>query len=38
VRRHAPLIGEHGREVLSEVGYSAAELDALEDDGTLGRR
>jgi crotonobetainyl-CoA:carnitine CoA-transferase CaiB-like acyl-CoA transferase len=38
VRRHAPLIGEHGREVLSEVGYTPSELDALEDDGILGRR
>jgi crotonobetainyl-CoA:carnitine CoA-transferase CaiB-like acyl-CoA transferase len=38
VRRPAPLIGEHGRDVLTEVGYSSSELDALEHDGTLGSR
>ncbi len=35
VRRHAPLHGEHNREVLAEVGYSAAEIDAFERDGVL---
>ncbi len=35
VRRHAPLHGEHNREVLAEVGYTDAELDGLEDDGVL---
>jgi crotonobetainyl-CoA:carnitine CoA-transferase CaiB-like acyl-CoA transferase len=35
VRRHAPLHGEHNREVLAEVGYSDDELDALERDGVL---
>jgi crotonobetainyl-CoA:carnitine CoA-transferase CaiB-like acyl-CoA transferase len=30
VRRHAPLIGEHNREVLAEVGYSDEEIDTLE--------
>jgi crotonobetainyl-CoA:carnitine CoA-transferase CaiB-like acyl-CoA transferase len=38
VRRPAPLIGEHGREVLTEVGYSSEELDAFERDGILGTR
>jgi crotonobetainyl-CoA:carnitine CoA-transferase CaiB-like acyl-CoA transferase len=38
VRRPAPLIGEHGRDVLSEVGYAKAELDMLERDGVLGTR
>jgi crotonobetainyl-CoA:carnitine CoA-transferase CaiB-like acyl-CoA transferase len=38
VRRPAPLIGEHGREVLLEVGYSPDELDALERDGIVGAR
>lgn len=35
VRRPAPLIGEHGREVLREVGFDEAALDALERDGVL---
>jgi crotonobetainyl-CoA:carnitine CoA-transferase CaiB-like acyl-CoA transferase len=38
VRRHAPLIGEHNREVLAEVGYSEAEIDALEHDEVLRTR
>jgi formyl-CoA transferase len=36
VRRPAPLIGEHGREVLAAVGYGTDELDALEREGVLG--
>jgi crotonobetainyl-CoA:carnitine CoA-transferase CaiB-like acyl-CoA transferase len=36
VRRPAPLIGEHGREVLGEAGFTAAELDALIAAGVLG--
>ncbi|MEO6652572.1 MAG: CoA transferase [Ilumatobacteraceae bacterium] len=35
VRRHAPLHGEHNREVLAEAGYSSDELDALERDGVV---
>ncbi|MDG2112482.1 MAG: CoA transferase [Actinomycetota bacterium] len=35
VRSHAPLVGEHGREVLAQAGYSDDELDALEADGIL---
>lgn len=35
VRRHAPLHGEHNREVLAEVGYGSGEIDALERDGVL---
>ena len=38
VRRPAPLHGEHGREVLAEVGFTPAELDALERDGVLYAR
>ncbi|MDA3039132.1 MAG: hypothetical protein O3C27_06305, partial [Actinomycetota bacterium] len=38
VRTPAPTIGQHGREVLAEVGYSAGELDALESMGALFRR
>jgi len=37
VRRHAPLMGQDGREVLADVGYDDAELDALERDGVLYR-
>ena len=36
-RRPAPLLGEHGREVLSELGYDAATIAELEDAGVLGR-
>ena len=32
VRRHAPMLGEHGREVLREVGLSDDEIDALVGD------
>ena len=35
VRRAAPLIGEHGAEILAEVGYSAEEIAALTDAGVL---
>ena len=35
VRRHAPLIGEHGDEVLLEAGYSPAEVAALRAAGAL---
>jgi crotonobetainyl-CoA:carnitine CoA-transferase CaiB-like acyl-CoA transferase len=29
VRRGAPILGEHTREILAEYGYSAAEIDRL---------
>lgn len=35
VRRPAPLHGEHGPEVLAELGYSDAEIEGLIDAGTL---
>lgn len=35
VRRPAPTMGQHGREVLAAAGYSGAELDALEAAGVL---
>ncbi|MCB1743545.1 MAG: CoA transferase [Gammaproteobacteria bacterium] len=38
VRRAAPLIGEHGAEVLAEVGYSSGEIDALRACGALTLR
>lgn len=34
-RRHAPLLGQDGREVLAEAGLSEGELDALEACGAL---
>ena len=36
VARPAPLLGEHTREVLREVGYSDAEISTLRLDGALG--
>ena len=36
-RRHAPLLGEHTAELLSELGLSESELDALEADRIIGR-
>ena len=33
VRRPAPLLGQHTREVLHEAGYSNAEIDALVESG-----
>jgi crotonobetainyl-CoA:carnitine CoA-transferase CaiB-like acyl-CoA transferase len=35
VHRHAPRLGEHGREVLAEVGVSDDELDAWQASGAL---
>jgi crotonobetainyl-CoA:carnitine CoA-transferase CaiB-like acyl-CoA transferase len=35
VRSPAPLLGQHSREVLAQVGYTDAELDALEMSGVL---
>lgn len=35
VRRHAPFPGEHNREVLLEIGYTDAEVDALQAGGVL---
>ncbi len=34
--RHAPLLGEHNRELLGELGLSDPEIDALEADGVIG--
>jgi crotonobetainyl-CoA:carnitine CoA-transferase CaiB-like acyl-CoA transferase len=38
VRREAPLVGEHNREVLAEAGLSSDEIDALERSGALRER
>ena len=32
----APLLGQHNRELLSELGCSDKEIDALEADGVIG--
>jgi crotonobetainyl-CoA:carnitine CoA-transferase CaiB-like acyl-CoA transferase len=34
--RHAPLLGEHNHELLSELGLSPSEIGALEADGVIG--
>ncbi len=36
-RRHAPLLGEHNREVLAELGLAGSEIDELEAQGVIGR-
>jgi crotonobetainyl-CoA:carnitine CoA-transferase CaiB-like acyl-CoA transferase len=38
VRRPAPLIGQHGDEVLAEVGYTADEIAALREADVLRSR
>ena len=35
VKRHAPRLGEHGAEILSEAGFSEAEIAELQRNGTL---
>lgn len=35
IHRHAPLLGEHSREVLAELGYDERELDRLEREGIV---
>ena len=35
IRRRAPLLGEHTDEVLTEIGYGAAEVDELRDGGII---
>ena len=34
--RHAPNLGEHNSEVLSEAGYSAAQIEHLKLAGVIG--
>ncbi|HME48052.1 CoA transferase [Mycobacterium sp.] len=35
--RHAPLLGEHNRELLTGLGLTDPEVDQLEADGVIGR-
>jgi crotonobetainyl-CoA:carnitine CoA-transferase CaiB-like acyl-CoA transferase len=35
IRRRPPLLGEHNDEILHELGYSAGEIAALKEDGTV---
>lgn len=35
-QRHAPLLGEHNEELLSELGLTRTEIDGLEADGIVG--
>jgi crotonobetainyl-CoA:carnitine CoA-transferase CaiB-like acyl-CoA transferase len=37
-RRGAPTLGEHNREILTELGLDADEIAALERDGVIGTR
>jgi crotonobetainyl-CoA:carnitine CoA-transferase CaiB-like acyl-CoA transferase len=34
--RHAPLLGEHTREILVELGYTTEEIEKLYDQGVIG--
>ena len=36
VRRRAPLVGEHSREILEEAGFSSSEVKELFSSGTVG--
>ena len=35
IRRPPPLIGQHGREILGELGYSEAQVDGLLQEGVI---
>src|SRR5207248_5726330 len=35
IRRAAPLLGEHTREVLAALGYSSAQIGKLEEEGAV---
>jgi crotonobetainyl-CoA:carnitine CoA-transferase CaiB-like acyl-CoA transferase len=34
---HAPLLGQHNHELLSELGLSDSDIARLESDGVIGR-
>ena len=33
----APLLGEHNKEILTEMGYSKEEINKLEENGIIGK-
>ena len=35
IRRQAPRLGQHGAEVLAELGYDSAAVKAMQDSGAL---
>jgi crotonobetainyl-CoA:carnitine CoA-transferase CaiB-like acyl-CoA transferase len=35
IRRPPPALGEHTKEVLAEIGYSAAEIEAMQAEGVV---
>jgi crotonobetainyl-CoA:carnitine CoA-transferase CaiB-like acyl-CoA transferase len=36
--RRAPMLGEHNREILEELGFAASDISALEERGVIGDR
>jgi hypothetical protein len=34
--RHAPILGEHSKEILLELGYSEGEVNQLNEEGVIG--
>lgn len=38
IKRHPPMLGEHTREILAELGYSDAEIDVLMTKGLIADR
>jgi crotonobetainyl-CoA:carnitine CoA-transferase CaiB-like acyl-CoA transferase len=36
IRRPAPMVGEHSREILADYGFAAAEIDGWIKDGAVG--
>ena len=36
--RRAPMLGEHNREILAELGFTPSEISSLEASGVIGNR